>query len=313
MSWKKLLLLGSENSTTMTIASALNDFNNAILDLQQADYNTYERPVKKMALALSDPDLREINQTLKDNVDFESFIENSHDNSGMLGSARLNWPLEKELELGLTLHLIEKAGENPDWLEKFAFNWFHDSGKIISGIRKLTRSVLIPFARDYKEFLAKDVPKVTLDIRPADKTKVFIVHGHDAEPREAVARFLERMDLTPIILHEQASQGMTIPEKLIAHGDVGFAVVLLTPDDFGRAKTADADHPRARQNVILELGYFVGRLGRDKVCALLKDGIEMPSDYVGTVYINWDLANAWKFELAKELRAAGYDIDLNKI
>jgi hypothetical protein len=90
---------------------------------------------------------------------------------------RLNWPLKKELELGLTLHLIEKAGENPDWLEKFAFNWFHDSGKLISGIRKLTRSVLIPFARDYKEFLAKDVPKVTLDIRPTDKTKVFIVQA----------------------------------------------------------------------------------------------------------------------------------------
>jgi hypothetical protein len=98
VSWKKLLLLGLENSTTMTIASALNDFNNAILDLQQADYNTYERPVKKMALALSDPDLREINQTLKDNVDFESFIENSHDNSGMLGSARLNSG-ESRLEL----------------------------------------------------------------------------------------------------------------------------------------------------------------------------------------------------------------------
>ena len=98
MSWKKLLLLGLENSTTMTIASALNDFNNAILDLQQADYNTYERPVKKMALALSDPDLREISQTLKDNVDFESFIENSHDNNGMLGSARLNSG-ESRLEL----------------------------------------------------------------------------------------------------------------------------------------------------------------------------------------------------------------------
>ena len=105
---------------------------------------------------------------------------------------------------------------------------------------------------------------------------------------------------------------MTIPEKLIAHGGVGFAVVLLTPDDLGRAKTASEDQPRARQNVILELGYFVGLLGRDKVCALLKGGIEMPSDYVGTVYINWDAANAWKLELAKELKAAGYDIDFNQ-
>ena len=157
------------------------------------------------------------------------------------------------------------------------------------------------------------MPAKALDDRPADKTKVFIVHGHDEGPRESVARFLEKLNLQPIILHEQASRGMTIPEKLTAHGNVGFAVVLLTPDDFGRAKTATEDQPRARQNVILELGYFVGLLGRDKVCALLKGGIEMPSDYVGTVYINWGAANAWKFELAKELKAAGYDIDFNKV
>lgn len=297
----------------MTIASALEDLNNAILDLQQADYNTYERPLKKMAAAMDDPDLQAINDELKNKVDFEDFIEKSNSGGSMVGSAQLNWPLEKELELGLTLQLIEKAGNDPSWLQNFAFKWYYDSNKIISGLRKLTRSVLIPFARDYKGFIARKAPTVTLDNRPADKTKVFIVHGHDEGPRESVARFLERMGLQPVILHEQASRGMTIPEKLIAHGDVGFAVVLLTPDDLGRAKSTTEDRPRARQNVILELGYFVGRLGRDKVCALLKGGIEMPSDYVGTVYINWDSANAWKLELTKELRAAGYDLDLNRI
>jgi len=106
---------------------------------------------------------------------------------------------------------------------------------------------------------------LTLDIRPTDKKKVFIVHGHNEGPREAVARFLERMDLTRIMLHEQASQGMTILEKLIAHGNGGFAIVVRIPDDLGRAKTAEADQPRARQNVILEPGYFFGRLGRYKV------------------------------------------------
>ncbi len=89
--------------------------------------------------------------------------------------------------------------------------------------------------------------------------------------------------------------------------------MLLTADDVGRAKASKEDSPRARQNVILELGYFVGRLGRDKVRALKKGGIGMPSDDVGTVYINWDDGSAWKVELAKELRAAGYDVDLNKI
>jgi predicted nucleotide-binding protein len=266
-----------------------------------------------MAAAMDDPDLQAINDELKNKVDFEDFVEKSNSGGSMVGSAQLNWPLEKELELGLTLQLIEKAGNDPNWIQNFAFKWYYDGNKIISGLRKLTRSVLIPFARDYKGFIANKAPTVDLENRPADKTKVFIVHGHDEGPRESVARFLERMGLQPVILHEQASRGMTIPEKLITHGDVGFAVVLLTPDDLGRAKTSTEDHPRARQNVILELGYFVGRLGRDKVCALLKGGIEMPSDYVGTVYINWDAASAWTLELAKELRAAGYDVDLNRI
>ncbi|WFE75900.1 nucleotide-binding protein [Roseinatronobacter sp. S2] len=297
----------------MTIASALEDLNNAILDIQQSDYNTYDRPIRKLALALNVPDLQAINEELKSKVDFEDFVERSNSGGSMLGSAQLDWPLEKELELGLTLQLIEKAGKDPEWLLSFSHEWYHDGHKIIAGIRKLTRSVLIPFARDYKAFLADKAPTVPLENRPSNKTKVFIVHGHDEGPRESVARFLEKLGLQPVILHEQASRGMTIPEKLIAHGDVGFAVVLLTPDDLGRVKTAAKDNPRARQNVILELGYFVGRLGRDKVCALLKGGIEIPSDYVGTVYINWDTGNAWKLELAKELRAAEYDVDFNKI
>lgn len=297
----------------MTISSTLEELNNAILDLQQADYNTYKRPIKKIAACLKDSSLEEINNKLKSKVNFDEFIDKSEVQGTTFGNAQLDWPLEKELELGLTLQLIEKAGDNPEWLENFAFHWYYDGGKIISAIRTLTRSVLIPFARDYKNFLTKKVPEMSLDDHPVDKTKVFIVHGHEEGPRESVARFLEKLGLQPIILHEQASRNMTIPEKLDTYGAVGFAIVLLTPDDLGCAKTDTTNKPRARQNVILELGYFIGRLGRDKVCALLKEGIEIPSDYVGTVYINWDNANAWKFALAKELKAAEYNIDLNKI
>ena len=143
----------------MTQAAAIEALNNAILDLQQADYNTYERPVKKMAMALNDPELRAINKKLRDNVDFEQFIENSQQGGTLIGSAQLQWPLQIEDELGLTLQIIEKAGEDPKWLEEFAFHWFHDGNKIISGIRKLTRSVLIPFARDYKTFIAEIASK----------------------------------------------------------------------------------------------------------------------------------------------------------
>ncbi|MDD2034238.1 nucleotide-binding protein [Pseudomonas sp. 39167] len=142
--------------------------------------------------------------------------------------------------------------------------------------------------------------------------RVFVVHGHDTGSRETLARFLDRMDFEPIILHEQANQGRTIIEKVEAHGDVGFAVVLLTPDDEGSVKGGISE-PRARQNVLLELGYFIGRLGRSKVCALKHGTVEIPSDFAGVVWEKMDDAGGWKQALARELQAAGYDVDWNKL
>lgn len=143
--------------------------------------------------------------------------------------------------------------------------------------------------------------------------RVFIVHGQEGEPKQAVARFLEGLDLEAVILEEQPNRGNTIIEKFETYSDVGFAVVLLTPDDVGRAKT-DADlKPRARQNVILELGFFVGKLGRDRVCALKMDEVEVPSDISGVVYVAYDRAGGWKTKLGLELQEAGYEIDWNKV
>ncbi|MBF8733124.1 nucleotide-binding protein [Pseudomonas guariconensis] len=138
--------------------------------------------------------------------------------------------------------------------------------------------------------------------------RVFVVHGHDDGSREMVARFLERLGFEAIILHEQANGGRTVIEKVEAHGDVSFAVVLLTPDDEGCVKGGTL-LPRARQNVILELGYFIGRLGRGKVCALKRGQIEIPSDYAGVVYESLD--GHWKQALGRELETAGHAIDWN--
>jgi|GEM_PF-233058 len=142
--------------------------------------------------------------------------------------------------------------------------------------------------------------------------RVFVVHGHDGEAREMVARFLKAIDFEPVILHEQANQGGTIIEKFEANSDVGFAVVLLTPDDEGRSAKEAELKPRARQNVLLELGYFIGRLGRGKVCALLRGEVELPSDYVGVVWEKMDDGGGWKVILARELKAAGNEVDLNR-
>lgn len=157
------------------------------------------------------------------------------------------------------------------------------------------------------------LPTVTASAQTND-SKVFLVHGHDHSALHAVARFIEHLDLVPIVLHEQPSKGRTLIEKFVEHSHVGFAVVLLTPDDVGRSvkATAAEEQPRARQNVIMELGYFLGKVGRDKVCPLYVTGVEIPSDYVGTAYVALDDAGAWKLTLARELRAAGFSVDLNK-
>lgn len=142
--------------------------------------------------------------------------------------------------------------------------------------------------------------------------KIFIVHGHDEGAREAVARYIERLKFEPIILHEQASRGRTVIEKIEAHSDVGFAVVLLTPDDFGGGK-GEQPRDRARQNVLLELGYFVGKLGRSRVCALKRGEIEVPSDFGGVVYVTFDESGGWRETLGRELQASGFEIDWNLV
>jgi predicted nucleotide-binding protein len=146
---------------------------------------------------------------------------------------------------------------------------------------------------------------------PAQFTsKVFVVHGHGGG-EHAVAGFLRKLGLEPVILHEKANEGRTIIEKFEAHSDVGFAVVLITPDDIGGLKDGP-QRPRARQNVILELGYFVGRLGRKKVCPLIESDVELPSDVLGVAWVGLDKHEGWHMKLAKELQAAGYEFDLNK-
>ncbi|PNQ72871.1 nucleotide-binding protein [Hanstruepera neustonica] len=143
--------------------------------------------------------------------------------------------------------------------------------------------------------------------------KIFIVHGHNDHIKTDVARTLEKLGLEPIILSEQPNQGQTIIEKFELHSDVGFAVVLMTADDLGRVKTSNEDQFRARQNVIIEMGYFIGKLGRSNVFPMYEDGVELPSDLHGILYNSIDDAKTWKFKLVKELTASGYQVDANKI
>ena len=144
--------------------------------------------------------------------------------------------------------------------------------------------------------------------------KVFIVHGHDNEAIQEMARTLERDGFEAIILREQPDGGLTIIEKIEQYTDVDFAVVLYTQCDKGRAKAipVEQERYRARQNVVFEHGYLIGKLGRDHVCALVKGDVETPGDISGVVYVPMDEHGAWKMRLARNMQDIGLPVDMNK-
>ena len=142
--------------------------------------------------------------------------------------------------------------------------------------------------------------------------EVFIIHGRDESAKDALVGFIQQLGLRPVILADQPSAGMTIIEKFERHSEVGFAIALLTPDDVVSSQVGGHAGTRARQNVIFELGFFVGRFGRSSVCALTKGEPEIPSDYSGVVYIPIESPSDWKLPLMRELKSFGFDVDANQ-
>lgn len=151
--------------------------------------------------------------------------------------------------------------------------------------------------------------KIEIQEKKISTNKIFIVHGHNNEIKQTVARTITKLKLEPIILHEQTEQGRTIIEKFEQNSsEVDFAIILLTADDEGKAKIENDYKIRARQNVVFEMGYFIGKLGREKVFLLLENGVDKPGDLDGIVYIPIDNADGWKLKLVRELKAAGYRV-----
>jgi len=208
--------------------------------------------------------------------------------------------------------------------------------------------------KDVTEDFITTLPKETKTAgKPLSKSSVFIVHGRDHKPVNQLKAMLAEFGLNPIVLHEQPSGSRTIVEKLEKYSDVGYAFVILTPDDVGclnvrvskslksvvktlqnlveaytvikrkgplkkardeLARVISYFKPRARQNVVLEFGFFMGLLGRDRVCCLYKGDIELPSDMHGIVYIPFkESVNEVRGKIVKELKTAGYEIELRGI
>lgn len=290
---------------------------NAVDDLKQADEHSFDMNVKTLSHLLHSKSLQPIRDDLLHAVDFQAWLEaGKKTQTSMMGSATFDLPLDPKESLGIRLALIDYFTEAPGNALDFSLIFFHKGPKVVPNLQNMTRQVIVTFARDFIAHVKEESGSSEL-MQPAAPTvsatrKVFVVHGHDEAAREAVARFLEQINFEPIILHEQANKGQTIIEKIEEHGDVGFAVVLLTADDLG-GEDAHRLAPRARQNVIFELGYFIARLGRKRVAALKQDSVEVPSDFSGVVYLTYDSSKAWRQDLAQELNAAGFEIDWNKI
>lgn len=145
------------------------------------------------------------------------------------------------------------------------------------------------------------------------KTKVFIVHGHDELAIAQISEILRKLGLEPIVLRDEPSQGDTIIEKIERlSNEVSFGVILYTACDVG-GKTPDQLKSRARQNVVLEHGYLMARLGRENTMALVKDKVETPSDISGLVYTQMDEHGVWQYKLVEELKASGYSVSKDSI
>ncbi|HEX8700647.1 MAG TPA: nucleotide-binding protein [Myxococcaceae bacterium] len=232
-------------------------------------------------------------------------------------TARENAVLASEIKALLKLHLRSAAPDNVHEVLRRAatdVEAVSDGESALkwrltkSGLKRLGESTKMELLQEQWDTAAagsQKAAKKSAAVMAVSESSVFIVHGHDDGARDAVARFVEKLGLEAVILHEQPNKGRTIIEKFEAHAAVGFAIVLLTPDDVGAQKSKAASlSPRARQNVVFELGYFIGKLGRERVCALHKEEVELPSDFSGVVYVKMDDAGGWRLKLAQEMKAA---------
>lgn len=191
------------------------------------------------------------------------------------------------------------------------FQMIDDFKEDISGAIECLQDVVRGLSQipDKKSKPAEDAPAP-----PKKRADVLVVHGLDDISKEAVASLIGKLGLNPVILHEQPDAGRSILEKLESGPGIVFAAVILTPDELGTPRDTSrklVPRERALQNVVFALGCLIGRLGRDKVCALHMERVEIPTGYDGVQYIKLDAAGAWGLKLAKALKKAGLDVDLN--
>ena len=285
--------------------------------------HTAQEPSESTFLMKSKSDFRQ--ELMKRIDDGKSILKPSVKNASLLAKVRKQFSMWNDYNL----ELLKVSFNKPD--NEYRKN-YSNAGKLRSST---LRKVLTNSEQEIKDFrykfnskldnLEKLVQKIEL-LRSSqsdemqmknlpnqlDKSKIFIVHGHDNSVKIETARFIEKLGFEPIILHEQVSSGKTIIEKIEKYSNVGFGIVLYTPCDLGAKKGQESSlMNRARQNVVFEHGFLIGKIGRENVTALVKGNVETPNDISGVVYISME--EDWKLELAKELKNSGYFVDMNLV
>lgn len=222
-------------------------------------------------------------------------------------------------------YLIKKFGETSYEYREFkrtpfsllAFSSGTPESRFVAACRddlQSTKQIFLTYLHEMEEDASNPTQEQIKGLQKSDSDTnyqdVFIVHGHDKALRESVARLLEHQDIRPIILNEQANLGLTLIEKVEKYGETTAAICLFTADDTGKSFEEEVEQKRARQNVILETGYFIGKLGRSKVIIVSDKGIEIPSDLQGIVYTD---SGNWELDVLRDLKAIGYKIDYNKL
>lgn len=261
--------------------SLFKKLNNAIIDLQSADYKNSERPLAAIAHLLKEESLREINDKLKQSVDFEEFLASSKNKSGM-GGPVLQWPADPDQVLGLSLIAIEKIGVDPRFAFNFSHEYFGNGPKIISGIRGMTSGLIIPFVRDYQDYVMKiETSQILNTAEQRLLRRVFISHGRSKDWLEVQVHIEKDMKIQSLELAQEANQGRTVIEKLEAGASsCDGAVIVMSGDDLDSEGKV-----RVRENVMHEIGFFHGRYGRSRMILLHEESVSVPTNLAGVVYV----------------------------
>lgn len=234
-------------------------------------------------------------------------------------SAWHDWPDDDSAFRGLTLpkalqdmksltySLYKKLASSTDPMS-FLFE-ITGEGKYSDSLHEFNKMFIGYLAKVLEEIINANPELEKGNIEKVKGNKVFIVHGHDTLLKTETQLLLARAGVNNVVLHEQPDKGRTIIDKLIEEGkDSNFAIAILSPDDMLNDGTQ-----RARQNVILEIGYFMGQLGKERVRLIVRDNIEIPSDLQGILYEKYDGSGAWKLRILKELIAAGIYADIRSV